>query len=701
MTKVSPVPPAQMSEDAFQKKRRMCRRWSFPALLVLLVTPTEAHTVQQEQQEQPCLVMISVEPTDTATLDWLQQAGWCDIIDVNPGATEAQVAAIRDRGFNVALQMMAHPETFNREYPRRFPGITLDDIMQRHLRAANGRPETVIWQFMMEEDSAGVAFPYSLLKQKPKTHAQAYALFNQRIAEAAAATQPYSGVRLWARAGFASSMHPFARSGAEMILIERTNDDIEDLQTGIAFSRGAARQYHRQWGVDFSQWWGAIYGIDAPHGAAYFRRNLYISYFAGAESLAIEYLGPLPKEGDTTSLAAALAEFNALRKRNPVRGTPDVPAAILLPNDHGWITPPYWRARDIAWNYARVPYRPGDRGIDGVFAAAFPASTYAMQPFPFGAYKSDNPPASPFALSCVTKEYAPSAEDEFHAPPPIPFGRFESRDAARETISTQDTAVYRPMADSRWGDIFDVLTEDASSETLAAYQVLIIAGPLNIDAAMQARLEAYVRGGGTLIWAAGVARPEHEALTGIRMEPEFRVGRAWKWDNGDYIHEPFLYLPATVTSPAATTVLAAAPNGDPLVACHKLDAGLIYTSLLPWFESENRPLSGPALRLLDHAINLVQPVEVTGLPVEWLSRSEDGDGARTVLVANHAGERWHGTVRVKKPGDAILECRELRKNTLIPFSRQEGDVQCELDVDPYDVAIIQFSSGPIYVAPQK
>ena len=47
-------------------------------------------------------------------------------------------------------------------------------------------------------------------------------------------------MRRWGRAGFGASAHVMAELGLEMILLERANEDIEDLQTGIAFMRGAA-----------------------------------------------------------------------------------------------------------------------------------------------------------------------------------------------------------------------------------------------------------------------------------------------------------------------------------------------------------------------------------------------------------------------------------------------------------------------------
>ena len=218
--------------------------------------------------------------------------------------------------------------------------------------------------------------------------------------------KPYAAVTRWARVGFAPSAHPVAALGVDCVLIEHANDDVEDLQTGIAFARGAARQYGCQSGIDFSLWWGVIYGCVQDLPASYHKRNFYLSYFSGADALPVEggdLLVHLP-EVQATTPGRALDEFERLTRRVS-RGRPDVPVALILPEDHGWMTPPYWRASNEAWNYARIPYRPGNRSLDGFFLAAFPGASYAMDPFPLGAFSSDDPPPSPFALSSVSAQY--------------------------------------------------------------------------------------------------------------------------------------------------------------------------------------------------------------------------------------------------------------------------------------------------------
>ena len=678
------------------------KAWKF-ALNLLWISTLALYTVSSVATGAD--IMVSVSPDDTEVLDWLSRNDLCEWVEVHPGATVEQLRSLRKRGWDVVLQMMAHPESFDRRFINR-PGrpaptpdktFTQEQEVNRHIAGADGDANKVIWEFIMEEDSAGVAFPYRMLIEDPQTHGEAHALFEKRLSEAveAARSSQEKGVRLWGRAGYASSMHAFAKTGAEMNLIERTNDDIEDLSTGIAFARGAARQFGCHWGVDFSQWWGVISGLDMDFGGAYFRRNFYMSYFAGTDLLAIEAIRTPKHEARKnvpSSLGEALEEFSAFRKRVPA-GQPDRPVAIMLPRDHGWITPAYWRTQNEAWNYARIGYRPGDRSMDGLFAAFFPGSTFAMQPWPFGAYTKDDPPASPFALSSVDRMYVAKDEHTYRAPPPIPFGRFHDRKEAKRVVREQqvDTSPFRPMADSRWGDIVDVLTDEASPEVLAQYSVLILGGPIKVTGVVQANIEVYVKQGGTLVWAAGMGCPEHGALTGVTMQPEFRVGRAWTDEHGDSKHEAYLYFPATVTDPTRTKVLMSTHNANPLIVRHSVGKGQIYTCLSPWYASERGPLSDFALAMLDRVMAAVQPITIEGIPVEWCSTRSDS--TRTIAMANHSGETWQGTVCIKGLSPDLGLCREMRSQRSLTCQIKNGVTRLDLAIPAYDVAVVRWSTN--------
>ncbi len=631
---------------------------------------------------------IQLRPHNVGILDWLERGGWCWGVASRPEIPEAMLEELKRRNLRAVVTVMAHPDSRRRQWNDEWK-LAVPDIPTVMARYRKLMGTDFAWEAFTEDDSMGVAFSKELLSAQPRTHEAAHALFDRYLTTAMSEIHPHADVETWGRCGYASGAHPLAALGLDCVLVERANDDIEDLQTAIAFGRGAARQYGCQWGVDFSLWWGVIHGCVQNLPASFHKRNFYLSYFAGANVLATEGGDLLVRfpELEPTRLAEALDEFGRFTRRvSP--GIPEVPVAVMIPKEHGWITPPYWRTGNESWNYARIPYRPGDASLDGFFGAAFPGATFAMDPFPFGAYAANDPPASPFALSAVTPQYAPLPEQAFTAPPPIPFGRFNTRHEARQTLEAWriDPAPWRPLGDSRWGGIVDVLTVEASLQVLQQYPVLILLGPIRLDESLRMTLQQYVHSGGTLIAAAGVLGPEDRNWCGVTIEPELRVGRAWRWQDETPVHEPFRHLPASPTP--GTEILARTPGNEPLVVRKRLGRGTLHVNLLPWFASGDSAWAKLSLRLADEVIRLVQPVRVDGLPVEWLStRAPDH---RTVVIANHDGQPWRGTVTLRGVPAEFTECRELLTDTVLKSRRRADQRSCIVEVPPYEVRVIRY-----------
>jgi hypothetical protein len=329
--------------------------------------------------------------------------------------------------------------------------------------------------------------------------------------------------------------------------------------------------------------------------------------------------------------------------------------------------------------------------VDGFFRTAFPGSSFEMEPFPFGAYESDEPPASPFALSCVTPEYAPSPADAFQAEPPLPFGRFTNRDEAREAMAAHiiDPGPYRPLGDSRWGGIFDILTDEAVEETLSRYKVVTLLGHMPLEAAFRRALVRFVSEGGVLVASAGVLGPEDIDLTGVRMKPELAVGRGWTWRDEPLQAEAFRYVPGAPVNEAQSVVLARAATGQPIIVRTRIGEGCVYVCQIPWFEGEAQPLAGAARRLFDQVYGLIQPVRVDGPPAQWTSAR--GEGRRTVAISNHGQQVWRGTVCVRGFDAALRACHELVSGRRVDFRRGLTEAAVELAIPPHDVRVLRFS----------
>lgn len=658
---------------------------------ITLMTILNVLPVKGEDHLVNTRIFVECEP-DTIyqpVLERLKNSSWCWGIEVS-GYPEAEaVESLYDAFDHVLVRLDANPTARKSEaaYSKKeLPD--LDSALQMHQRLSAGRRGETIWLGIVENDSAGTRFPQELLKAKPKTHAQAKAIFDGHIQSAMQEAERYKALPLWGVFGYAASAHRFAEYGLDCLMVERTNDDVEDIQTGVAFTRGAARQYGRQWGVDISLWWGPIYGCVQDMEYSFHRRTLYASYFSGAQAYRLEG-GHLFYNADQKKFNRIVDLFDEFGRFTQVvaPGTPDVPVAVMLPADHGWITPPYWQASRTVWNYARIPYRQGQRALDGLFGLAFPGTVFAMQPFPFGSYQVDDPPASPFALTCIDDYFAPSPEDVYNVAPPLPFGLYADRNAARQTIEKNDNPIapYRPMGDSRWGDIIDVLTPDASPETLAGYKVLILADQIKLTPEKKKALIAFAADGGQVIIAAGVVGPRDSDLTGVAFRPEYRVGRAWQWGKQAALHEAYHYLPADAVG---GQVLATSDTGDPLIIRQPHGKGAVYTSLIPWYEGGHTDIAGAAQALFDQVLGGVQPVTVEGLPIQYLSTT--GPGQRTVAALNHRETPWRGTITLADPDASYKKCTELVTSTSVEFKKTAQGLVCTIEIGAYDVAVLRF-----------
>ena len=669
-----------------------CRNLGRIALVYCALVLISCQPLSAGQQKNVRIIFdIKPDSSNRQVFDWLEREDICWGIEVPWYAPESEVRALRSKGWEVLVHLHAHPETLARHWQykgREVPQV--DSVLQKHIRAADGQADKVNWLMFIEDDSCGVGHSQEVLRAKPRTHAQAKQLLEDHLRKAHSVAGAYPELPKWGMCGFATSTHAFASHGLDWLVLERANDDVDDLQTGIAFARGAARQYQCNWGLDLSLWWGPIYGCVQNLPTSFHKRHLYLGYFSGAKAFRIEG-GDLfwdRTKNSLTGLADTIrqfAEFSGSVKPDQ----PDVPVAVMLPEDHGWMTPPYWRIANEAWNYSRIPYRPGDRGIDGFFASAFPGSNFVMQPFPFGSYEVEDPPASPFSLSCVTPRFAPNPEDVRKAFDPVPFGRFGDRGQARDVMNAAslDPAPYRPMGDSRWGDIFDILTTSADENVLSRYRAIILLGHIELTNDLKRRLTEYVRGGGKVVCSVGVIGPDDKDFTGLTMQPEFRVGRAWSWRNQPPVAEAFHYLPCEPVD-SSTTVLARTAANRLLTVRHNLGKGSVYTCAVPWYEGPVAGLSGPALKLADHVIKRLQPVTIRGLPVEWVSTR--GPGRRTVLIANHSEKIWTGRINIRNTADNYQTCIELLSGREIPFANDSENSSITVEVPPYDVGIFRW-----------
>jgi len=615
---------------------------------------------------------------------WICEGNWAWGLASPPGKGRSHLNYLKQKEITpIITSFLAHPESRQRFFEdNNMSLIRPEDALAPYFDIFGNK---FIWEGFTEEDSSGVGFSRCLLQNQPSSHKEAEERFEQFLREGLSEVCKYApNIHKWGRCGYASSTHTYAKLGLDCVLLERANDDVDDLQTGIAFLRGAGKQYGCSWGVDFSLWWGVFYGCVQNLPCSYHRRNWLISYFSGADYMSFEGGDLLcSPEGKLSVMGSEFEAFSKWISKNK-RGVAYTPVAVILPSSHGWITPPYWETQSFAWNYARLRREPGEKGIDGFFGMCFPGSQFAMDPYPLGCYEENDPPSSPFALSCITPRYAPSPKNIFYSKSYIPFGKFRNRKGANRFLNENriEPAPYRPMGVSRWGDIFDVFTDEVNVDVLNEYKVVVVLGPLIIYEEFRKKLLSYVNSGGILIHSAGTVGPDDYDWLGIQILPELHVGYRWQWEQTGWINEAFRYVPSNVDS--QSHVLAWANKGSPLVVCSHFGKGQIYTCLVPWFESPMFCLAGVAVKLFDFIFNSLIPISIEGPPCEWLVTSEED--SQTIILVNHADFEWEGSIRFVNPDYDGKEVFELFSGTRFVNRK---DTNIKIRVPSYDVGVFR------------
>lgn len=665
----------------------------FVCAILLSLSQLTGFAFQQSQKPSAdtCRIVFGWKESDEGTplLDWIKKGGYTWGLELLHDIPAQRISELHSQGWNIVLYQLSHPETVVRYYNQKKRAIPdIDSALKKYISATDGK---LFWQNILEDESCGVGLSQEFLSLEPGTHEEAYQMTTDYFRKSVSATTAYGNLPHWSVAGFANTAHILAKQPEiDLLTIERANDDVDDLQTGIAFFRGAAKQYNKMWGVDLSLWWGCVYGCIQNMPYLYHKRHLYVSWYSGAEHFRIEG-SELFFDKSTNKpniVTECLDQFGAFIKSHE-RGEQEVPVAVLLPKDHGWITPPYWRTTNTVWNYAHIPYRQGQKALDGFFSTAYPGSNFYMDPFSFGKYKTENPPASPFALSFISPEFAPDSADVFRAEYPVPFGLFENRKVAGKEMEEKqiETSEFRPMGNSRWGDIFDVLTTEAESDIISKYKVIIVLDQAKLDEVLIEKLNTAMNSGATVICAAGVLKPEHSGLIGGVMKPVIAVGSAWSAPGEAIIHEPFRFIPATLTDGKA---IVSASDGSPIVIEKKHGAGRLISCMIPWFEGATTGISNAALYLFDMIISEVQPVMVEGPPVEYLSSRNESE--YTVLISNNSSLPWKGKVTARNITKEYGKCMELLTGEPLRYKlvKNEGAL-VELVVPAFDVRAVCWS----------
>lgn len=580
-----------------------------------------------------------------------------------------------DEGMQRFLASHAVPLNFNLPAATQVQHESAASIESQRLAAARicaAQPSRGhLWSLMIEWDQSGGAWvPNGRPRYASLTRPQAHARFTDHYLTRSPPLGSYlrqppaqRPCRLAAVTDYSPNVFDAYEWGADVGLLERGVDELGDVATGIAFMRGAGRQYDRPWGIDLSTWRTAADSatrFDAGNrltggwSPSYLIRHMFAAYVAGAHILQIEPTLYYAPDGDVNPFGRAVRRFAdfALRRHRDV-GAPVVPIALMLDAHGGFDTKhgPYNQGNAV-W-YQDIPYGPGDFMIDNFLKVAYPEHA-----------RHGTTTGAPFTTPAGYRKFLAEGGD------PRP---------------------YEPMPLTRWGDTFDVLRNTAPAAALRRYRVLVLLGDVPVDGRLRGDLTEWVRAGGTLVLNVRQVTGEDEVLLGVRLAGAERSGTASRWlsDNAAYTERPFRYRAVT---PGTARVLATSADGAPLVTSNTVGAGQVVLTTPEYLQTAAHDrLLEVGIRLFDELHRAHAPALVAGPGAQYFFARARGRLITTII--NNSPTPWHGTITAPASG-AISAAREYVADTRVACTRAGGRVTVTGSVPPYDVRVFAIEYSP-------
>lgn len=530
-----------------------------------------------------------------------------------------------------------------------------------------------LWSLMIEWDQSGGAWvPNGRPRYGGLTRAQAHGRFTDYYLKqspplATYLRQPATArpCRLAAVTDYSPNAFDAYELGVDVGLLERGVDELGDVATGIAFMRGAGRQYDRPWGIDLSTWRTAAdsatrFDDDGKQtggwSPSYLRRHMYAAYMAGAHILQIEPTVYYGADGSANPFGLTVKRFAdfALR-RHPDVGTPVVPTALML-DVHSGFDPKHgpYNQQHAVW-YQDIAYSSGDFMIDNFLKLAYPDHG-----------RHGTAPGAPFSTPAGYQRFLASGGD------PRPF---------------------EPMPSTRWGDTFDVVLNTAPPSALRRYKVIVLLGDVVVDARLRQDLESWVRAGGTLVVNVRQVTSADETLLGVRLGGAERGGTTSRWlsDRTAFTEPPFTYKSV---APVAARVLATSGDGAPLITSNAVGAGRVVLTTPDHLQTTARDrLLEIGARLFDDLNREHAPAVLSGPGAQYMFSTAPGRLITTII--NNSGATWNGAITANVPG-AVAAVREYTADTAAACTRAGSVVTVTGSVPPYDLRIfaIEYAPGP-------
>ena len=251
----------------------------------------------------------------------------------------------------------------------------------------------------------------------------------------------------------------------------------------------------------------------------------------------------------------------------------------------------------------------------------------------------------------------------------------------------------RTVVPSTWGDIFDVVLNNADPAVLDAYQATVVLGDIRLSDEWLERLGEYAnRGGKVMINAAQIPAGHWPKWLGCTTEG-LRC-RAHDFVTGDALPLEDLDFEVVKIEPGAATVVSSSGEGDPLVVVNQVGAGEVWLLTIPYMvshEDSGRPsLTGAAQEALEAFLRPLEQIRIDGRPLAHIVNRR-GNRDLLLTLGNLDTEQWIGRIAVPAAAAGQGHVRDLWNERRVLNEARGDDLVLHLVLPPWGLAVIEIS----------
>ncbi len=473
----------------------------------------------------------------------------------------------------------------------------------------------------------------------------------------------------------------------------------------IAFTRGAARQYqgaflyyhapnfgdtattftNQQNFAGPNNFFHSRYGATMGPSLSWYRKSYYLYYMAGASAIYLEqgfdqFFKPGPGEHpfQLNPLGKITDEFMRFAEKHPDRGTPYTPIAFLLDPAHGWDMTDYPQ-----WPFGVSQINRSDRALRELFGVAY-----------YPGLVVEGEPATGDRQAFVNGIFGDIFDVIVASPSEVQSPK--SKVQSHHSVSSSE-----PRSRLTGSAGVPPAPRHVSTSTLSAYRGVVVGGHIEWSKAWITQLNDYVRDGGTVVLDAAQIKGLPENLIGVRLN-----GSQDEADTAKCLQEPDQNLSGQMfryekVELKGSTMLIAAPNGDPLVTVNKVGKGSVVFSALSDLLGIDERITPFAAHMLAHVFADATPVKVRG-DVEYLVNRTNTSWVVTLFNNNGVFKPQQGlaqvdrsaivTVTIEIPGQPIRQATEWITDKRIDVRREKAGVESvTLDLAPGGAAIVEVN----------